>query len=148
MYSLKMISILLAFPLLLIFTGQSNSCRADRATNMPNDNSIQVGIWGGDHIRLQVTDKGAEIEYDCAHGTIEQTVAVDRAGRFDLKGKHTAEGHGPIRRDREPVARPAHYTGKISGDTMTLTVTLTDKSETVGTFTLMRGSEGQVMKCR
>jgi hypothetical protein len=148
MSSLKMILVVLAFPLLVIFLGQNNSCRDSKATSMPNDNSIQVGVWGGDHIRLQVSDKGAEIEYDCARGTIEQPVVVDRAGRFDLKGKHTAEGHGPMRRDREPAPRPAHYTGKITGDTMTLTVTLTDNSETLGDFTLTRGSQGEVFKCR
>lgn len=150
MHSLKMFAVSLVFPLLFIFLGQSNSCRASKATNMPENNStIPVGVWGGQHIRLQVTERGAEIEYDCAHGTIEQSIVLDSEGRFDVKGKHAAQHAGPVRRDEEESGgRPARYTGRISGDTMTLTVILTDKSETVGTFTLNRGSQGRVFKCR
>ena len=31
---------------------------------------------------------------------------------------------------------------------MTLAVTLTDSSESIGTFTLTQGNEGQIFKCR
>ena len=148
MYSLKIVPVCLVLSLLLIGLVQSDSSRASDATGRQKVERMQKGVWGGDHIRLQVTDKGAEIEYDCAHGTIDQPVVVNHAGRFDLKGKHIVESHGPILRDQAPAGRSAHYTGKITGETMTLIVTLTDKSEMVGTFTLTRGSEGNVMKCR
>lgn len=150
MHSSKLSSILLVFPLLFISLGQNSSCRASKASNMSEENSsIPVGVWGGEHIRLQVTEKGAEIEYDCARGTIEQPIVLNSQGRFDVTGRHTAQHAGPIRRDEEESGgRPARYTGKISDDTMTLSVTLTDKSESIGTFTLTRGSAGRVFKCR
>ncbi len=176
MNSLRVSSILLAMPLLFIVFAQSNSCQSTKATSTTKDKTvtkdttstkedgripirvddgkIPIGsdagtdVWGGEHIRLQVTEGGADIEYDCAQGTMAQPPVADAGGRFDIKGTHRVEHPGPIRRDEESNGRPARYTGKISGDTMTLTVTLTDKSETFGTFTLKRGSEGKVFKCR
>ena len=106
-------------------------------------------VWGGEHIRLQVVQGGAQITYDCAEGLMTQPLITDARGHFDIKGRHRAEHSGPIRRTEEEYnGRPARYTGRIVGDTMTLTVTLTDKPETFGTFTLKKGSEGNVFKCR
>lgn len=148
MHAFKIFLALLALPLLLIFIGQSNSCRASKVSTMTSNNrTIPAGVWGGAHIRLEVKDGGAEIEFDCAHGTIEQAIALDVEGRFDVKGNYFVQHAGPVRRGEEN-GRPAHYTGKIEGDTMTLTATLTDNSDTVGPFTLTRGSRGNVFKCR
>lgn len=109
--------------------------------------TILLGEWGGDHIRLLLTETGGTLEYDCAHGTIDQPFVVDSAGRYQLTGTHTREHGGPIRRDEKPDKRPARYTGVADGDTMTLTVTLTDSNEVLGTFTLMRGRMARVVKC-
>lgn len=106
-------------------------------------------VWGGEHIRLRVVQGGAQVEYDCAEGIMTEPLVTDARGHFDIKGRHRAEHSGPIRRTEEEYnGRPARYTGKIVGDTMTLTVTLTDKPETFGNFTLKKGSEGNVYKCR
>ncbi|HEX7176121.1 MAG TPA: hypothetical protein VF240_12745 [Pyrinomonadaceae bacterium] len=104
--------------------------------------------WGGDHIRLVVREGGADIEYDCAHGTMDAPLDPDDAGRFDVAGHHVREGPGPIRLGKAPPSRPARYTGQVSGPTMMLTVTLTDTSQEVGVFTLTRGREGRLRKCR
>lgn len=115
---------------------------------MRNDNrSIPAGVWGGEHIRLEVKANGAEIEYDCARSTIEQAIVLDADGRFDVNGKYVVQHAGPVR-DGEQYVRPARYTGKIDGDHMTLTVILTDNSEKVGPFSLTRGDPGRVFKCR
>lgn len=104
--------------------------------------------WGGDHVRVVVREGGADVEYDCAHGTMDAPLDLDDAGRFDVAGRHVREGPGPIRVGKTPPGRPARYTGRVSGRTMTLTVTLTDTSQEVGSFTLTRGREGRVRKCR
>jgi hypothetical protein len=109
---------------------------------------VVTGIWGGDHIRLEVLDSGASIEYDCAHGTISKPLRLDSNGHFQAVGSHVGEHGGPILDGESPVGRPVNYSGSISGETMTLTVTLTDSSERIGTFTLERGNEGQLVKCR
>jgi hypothetical protein len=103
-------------------------------------------LWGGQHISLEVTDRGAEINYDCAHGSITETIVPNGEGKFVAKGVHVRERPGPIR-EGEDDSQPAKYSGSIEGDTMTLTVTLSGSEEAVGTFTLTRGKAGRVRKC-
>jgi len=109
--------------------------------------TIPVSGWGGDHLRLLLTETEGTLEYDCAHGTIDEPFVVDSAGRFVLTGTHTREHGGPIRRDEKPDDHPARYTGATDGKKMTLSVTLTDSNESVGTFTLTRGRAGRVVRC-
>lgn len=108
---------------------------------------IGVGAWGGDHVNLLVAATGGTLEYDCAHGTIDQPFLVDSSGRFDLAGTHTREHGGPIRIGEKEDKSPARYTGTTDGRTMTLTVTLTGSNEPLGTFTLTRGQTGRIVKC-
>jgi hypothetical protein len=106
-----------------------------------------TGSWGGPHISLEITATGARVEYDCAHGTIDGPIIPDRSGQFEAMGTHTAEHGGPVREDEEEAGRPARYRGKVSGKTLTLTVTLADSGEEVGTFTLTRGATPRLTKC-
>jgi hypothetical protein len=96
---------------------------------------------------LLLTEPGGSLEYDCAHGRIDQVFAADREGRFDLRGTHTREHGGPIRDDEEPDTHPARYSGTTDGSTMLLTVTLLDSGEHVGTFKLTRGRAGRILRC-
>jgi hypothetical protein len=109
--------------------------------------TVSLGAWGGVHVSLLLTATGGTLEYDCAHGTIDQPFDIDSAGRFQLAGTHTREHGGPIRKDEKPDTHPARYNGAVDGDTMTLTVTLTDSNEVLGTFTLTRGRMARVVKC-
>ncbi|MBE0593909.1 MAG: hypothetical protein IH616_16070 [Gemmatimonadales bacterium] len=105
------------------------------------------GEWGGDHIGLVVSATGANLEYDCAYGTIDSPIDLHRSGSFVASGTHTFEHGGPIREGELPDIHPAEYRGWVIGSTMTLTVTLTDTTRTVGTFTLRRGGNPLVFKC-
>ena len=108
---------------------------------------VATGTWGGEHVRLQVTEAGATVEYDCAHGTLAGPLALDAHGRFSVAGTYAREG-GPVRANAAPTGQPASFKGRVQGRTMTLTATLTDKGQDVGTFTLTQGSEGRLWKCR
>lgn len=110
--------------------------------------SVPLGTWGGEHIRIIVNADGASVEYDCAHGTLVGTLILNAENKFTITGSHMREGPGPIRIGITRKSRPARYEGKVTGDDMTLTVTLTDTDDEVGTFTLRRGSEGRLRKCR
>lgn len=108
---------------------------------------VAAGAWGGAHIGLQVGGGKTTIEYDCAHGTIDQPLALDSRGRFSARGTHLREHAGPVRDNEQTNARPARYTGWVSGERMTLKVTLTDKNEFLGTYTLVRGRDARIVKC-
>ena len=106
-----------------------------------------LGTWGGDHIALSVTADGATLEYDCAAGAIEGAITLDAEGRFGALGTHDIGHGGPVRQDEVPNRHPASYEGRITGDTMTLTVTLTDSATPVGTFGLVRGAAPRIVRC-
>jgi hypothetical protein len=104
--------------------------------------------WGGEHVRIEFDDGEGRVVFDCAHGTISDPLKTDSEGRFALNGTYVREGPGPIRRNVPRVSQAASYSGTIKGDEMSLTVTLKSSSQEIGTFTLTRGSEGLIRKCR
>ena len=105
------------------------------------------GSWGGEHIALVITDTGSTIEYDCANGSIAGPIRPGDDSRFENIGVHVRGHGGPMREDEVPDAHPASYSGRVTGDRMTLTVRETDTGTEVGTFTLERGAAGRVLKC-
>lgn len=111
------------------------------------DSPVAAGRWTGVGIQLMVTAQGASIEYDCAHGTIDQPLVADRDGRFSVTGVHVREHGGPIRVDEPSDRHPARYDGRLAENSMRLTVTLIDLSQSVGTFDLTFGGSGRIVKC-
>jgi len=106
---------------------------------------LPAGVWGGGHAELDVRDSDAGFDGDCAHGTISGPIAVDADGTFGVTGTYTAEHGGPIGID-ETGSVPAVYTGRVAGDSLTLTVSAAGAGE-VGTFTVTRGQAGKIFKC-
>ena len=111
-----------------------------------NMQRIPTGVWGGQHINIEVGEKSARIEYDCASGVIDGPLTVDANGNFKLRGTHRIERGGPIRADDDTKGQPATYTGSIKGNTMTLTLKVGDSD--TETFTLEKGKEGELFKCK
>lgn len=128
---------------------QGESCRKTSADNVSGKKtqSVPTGMWGGDHAHLDVAKGGAKIEFDCAHGTIDGPLVMSSDGRFDLKGVFVRERGGPVRQGQEAKSLPARYAGSVDRKTMTLSVTLTDTGQDVGTFTLTQGRAGHLTKC-
>lgn len=107
---------------------------------------VPLGTWGGDHILLEVSAGGATLELDCAHGAVEGPVRLDSEGRFDVGGTYVQERGGPVREGGED-ARPARYSGRVEGKTMTLTIAVGDGGETLGPFELVHGRSARLTKC-
>ena len=120
---------------------------ASMASTNAQKTRIATGVWGGLHINLEVGANSAKIEYDCAHGAIDEPLVVDGNGKFELRGSFTQERGGPVRADETPQPRPATYSGTIKGNTMTLTLKVSGVDETE-TFTLERGKAGELFKCK
>jgi hypothetical protein len=113
----------------------------------PEVPSLVTGDWGGTHLGLVATDQGADLEYDCAAGRIDQPIRPDGEGRFSVTGVHFPGHGGPVPPGTAIEQHPARYDGVVRGDRMTLTVTLTDSDTNLGTFTLIRGASPYVLKC-
>jgi hypothetical protein len=136
---------------LLALSGHGASCNskpttADSGTARVSQ-ELARGIWGGQHVHAEVSDRGAEIEFDCAQGSIAQKIVLDGSGRFDVEGSFRTQHGGPIRED-ENNSRPVRYRGSVSDKEMELTVFDPKTKETIGTFALRFGNEGRLMKCR
>ena len=110
--------------------------------------TVPAETWGGEHVRIEFNKGEARVAFDCAHGTITDPLKTDPEGHFALNGTYVREGPGPIRLNVPRVSQPARYSGTIKGEEMSLSVTLNNNSQELGTFTLTRGSEGLIRKCR
>ncbi len=123
---------------------------------------LPQGGWGGPGILLSISESGAAIEYDCGHGMIGDKLEVDDAGHFHWQGTHEEETGGPSQdisavQDDGSTTSPsatsatlktARYEGVVTGEEMTLTVTLVNTGRTIGTFHLRRGELPRLHKCR
>ncbi len=109
---------------------------------------LPAGNWGGQHISLEVTPTGGKLEFDCAHGEISSKIVLDKQRRFSISGTYVEEHGGPTRESSLPQNIAVVYAGQVSGDTMKLTVKRKDTKKVIGTFTLKRGEEAFIVKCR
>jgi len=150
--------LLLSFPLAagMFFPGVScDGAKTRKAPNMnqtQNSNSPVVqkklnGSWGGQGISMEVTDNGASLDFDCATGRITEPIVPDSAGKFTAKGLFARQRPGPTRAGDDNDGQPATYTGVITGDNLTLTITLTRNDEKAGTFTLGHGKPARIRRC-
>lgn len=107
---------------------------------------VPSGEWGGAHVRLTVDETGGSVEFDCAHGRLQQPLRLDEKGRFDVPGTLVGEA-GPTRKDETEASRPARYRGTSNGQSLSLEVTL-ETGDSAGSFALVRGGRARLVKCR
>lgn len=112
------------------------------------EDALTPGVWGGEHIRFEVTESGASVEYDCAHGTVEGKIVVDAQGRFSVYGTHYEERGGPVRPGDDARGYRVRLSGRVGGSLMKLTVTRAGTRKVIGTFNLARDREAMIVKCR
>jgi len=102
-----------------------------------------IGTWGGDNAALMADDTSAHIHIGCTYGNIHQQLILDASGRFDLPGEQNITAH-PVDRG---ILHPARFSGRVSGEIMTLTGTLTDTTVTLGPVRLAYGKEPRMGPC-
>ena len=137
----------LLFPML----GEHGACGTKGGAinkNPAATDRLAKGVWGGEHIRADVTDRGVEFEFDCAHGAIEQVIVLTSKGGFDVPGKFIPQHGGPVRDDEENKGIAVRYTGTVRDSELSMTITNTTTKESLGDYLLTRGSEGCVTQCR
>ncbi|PYP07838.1 MAG: hypothetical protein DMD59_13950 [Gemmatimonadetes bacterium] len=102
-----------------------------------------AGMWGGENAALIADDTSAHIHIGCTYGNIHNRIMLDAGGRFDMAGEQNITAH-PVDRG---ILHPARFSGRVIGSTMTLTVTLTDTTVTLGPVLLWYGKEPRMGPC-
>jgi len=103
------------------------------------DHQVTAGRWGGHNAELVVTADGATARFKCgATGTIGQRPILDAGGAFDLPGSFVT----PV---LNAGVQPARYTGSVSGNTMTLVLSISGQPG--GSFTLALGTQPNFDVC-
>jgi len=139
-------------------TRESTNASATDGVEVPTDEgdpgdvasstAVALGLWGGEHIGLDVAKSSAKVEFDCAFGTIDEQLRVSEKGRFEVRGTYGFEFGGPTRAgDPPPRGRPAIYRGRVDGDEMHLTVIMSDSGREIGPFLLKLGTAPHLEKC-
>ena len=105
---------------------------------------LPEGSWGGPDASLVVDAKGAQAEFNCSHGAVEEAVVLKDGGSFQASGYWVREG-GPTPEHED--RRPATYSGTSDGHKLTLRVTVADPHRDLGPFTLVLGEPAVLHKC-
>jgi len=128
--------------------GQMKASSPAQAGLAASTKAVPDGVWGGEHIRMEVNDSGADIEFDCARGSISQRLELDDKGRFKVEGTYMAQSPAPASVDGGTNASgvKATYTGSLNRSSLRLEV-LIDSQNTPRTFDLVQGDQGHLAKC-
>lgn len=102
------------------------------------------GLWGGPHVGVIFQGGLAEVQFDCAAGTIDEPIRAN--GPFLVNGTYRAGGGGPIRVGQLFRSQRAKYSGEVNKTVMTLNVMLEDNTA-LGPFTLTEGQAPQITRC-
>ncbi len=109
--------------------------------------AVMAGEWGGAQAQMEITPDGARIELPCARAVITGPLEVDKSGRVDTSGSLIREGSGAGAETDAGAGEPARFRGKLSGKTLTLTVTAEGSAQDLGTFKLTHGRSARLPKC-
>lgn len=89
----------------------------------PREQVLSIGRWTGDGACLSVAADGCDLVVGCGHGQFPQP-AIRGDGTFEVSGTYRIEA-GPISINPAP---PAVFSGLLTGQMLTLTVTPRDPS--------------------
>jgi hypothetical protein len=102
-----------------------------------------AGTWGGDNAGLVVDESNVHVHIGCTVGDAVGPIRPDLNGRFVATGTYNVDAY-PVNRG---IIHPASFSGRIVGETMTLSVTLTDNGRMLGPVTLVYGKEPTMGPC-
>ena len=143
---------LFAIFLVLMIALPANSCGKERMGETAKtegalkDRRVPEGKWGGQHVRLNVSESGAEFEFDCAHGRMTGPLILQN-GRFVTTGTFVRE-RGPVRLDDSEHGQKVYFKGEVQGSRMTLIFSLAEDFSEAETFTLTHGVDAKLFKCK
>jgi hypothetical protein len=106
-----------------------------------------TGTWRSIAAEMTLTVQGGSIQFGCASGTINAPVMLNAQGEFLVNGTYTqGSGVPPPPESPPPTPQPTVYSGKVSGNTLTLNLQIQGGSPG-SPFTLERDGTAQVIFC-
>ena len=102
-----------------------------------------AGTWGGDNAGMIVTGNDVHVHIACTLGTAVGPIHPDVNGRFEATGIYNVDAY-PVDRG---ITHPARFSGRIVGNKMTMTVSLTDTGQLLGPVTMVYGEEPRMGPC-
>ena len=106
-----------------------------------------IGAWGGPHAGITFEGGLANVQFDCASGTIDVPVLPAKDGAFSARGTVRTGAPGPVRVGQIFRSEHATYEGHVVKQVMTLTVTL-ESGSAAGPFTLVEGAAPDLTHCQ
>jgi hypothetical protein len=123
------------------------ACSSSRAGAPPADGLLPLGNWGADGAGMIVSDTAMHLHVGCTYGDASGRIALNSNGQFDVAGSYMLHAY-PI---AVGPAVPARFTGRLDGNTVTVTVTVNDTvaKQTVvkGPVTVVFGAEAKLGPC-
>lgn len=104
-----------------------------------------IGRWGGPHAAIAF-NYAADVQFDCASGSIDVPIYPAKDGSFLVKGTYRDGSPGPVRVGQIFHSQPATYSGTALEGVMTLNVELEDGTA-LGPFNLTLGGPPQITRC-
>jgi hypothetical protein len=108
---------------------------------------VPEGVWGGLGIAVRIGGSGAEIEFDCARGTIDGPLRLDERGRFEVAGTFERGRPGPVRMGEAPKTEPARYRGTLNGQILEFEVIPSSTGKPMGPFSAKLGGPSRIRSC-
>jgi hypothetical protein len=119
------------------------SIACSSAVSTPAGNLVIGGTWGGDNAGLIVNLNDVHVHIGCTLGDAVGPVTTDLNGHFEATGTYNVDAY-PVNRG---IEHPAKFSGDVVGNTMTLTVSLTDTAAVLGPVKLTYGKQPQMGPC-
>ncbi|MBS0502845.1 MAG: hypothetical protein JSS55_03390 [Proteobacteria bacterium] len=103
-----------------------------------------TGVWSGPGAMLAVSPTGGLLQQDCSAGRFGP-VKLSRSGTFKVRGTWEDYAPGPQSADAAPVAAKADFEGRITGDTLALTIKRPGRPHQ--TISLLKGKRAKLIRC-
>ena len=117
------------------------------STRAVTEPDAAIGQWGGTTASMAISRSGASLTFQCGAARIDSTWTLTRDGDFEGTGARFAGGGPEPITGRPPI--PARFTGRLSGDTFTLTVFPADPTSSwaLGPFRMNRDGPNIIQLC-
>jgi hypothetical protein len=123
------------------------ACGEGSVGDPPADGLLAIGTWGGNEAGVLVGDTLTHVHIGCTFGDLRGRVTLDADGRFTRTGSYVLRAY-PV---QIGPSMPATFTGRVSGQTLTISVAVRDtiekKDVSFGPSSVRLGTEPSMANC-